>query len=42
MVLTGEPVELLLYVSGRRDAALVETSGAPDAVAEFDRWVASI
>ena len=42
VVLTGEPVELLLYVSGRREAARVEISGAPDAVAEFDRWVASI
>ena len=41
VILTGEPVELLLHVSGRREAARVEISGAPDAVAEFDRWVGS-
>ena len=41
-MLTGEPVELLLYVSGRREAARVEVSGNPDAVAQFDRWVATV
>ena len=40
VVLAGEPVELLLYVSGRRESARVEISGPPDAVARFDRWVA--
>lgn len=41
VVLTGEPVELLLYVSGRREAAQVEVTGSSDAVAEFERWAAT-
>ncbi|MEU5870629.1 maleylpyruvate isomerase family mycothiol-dependent enzyme [Glycomyces sp. NPDC047369] len=32
-VLTGGPVELLLYLSGRREAAEVELAGDPEAVA---------
>jgi uncharacterized protein (TIGR03085 family) len=36
-VLTGDPVELLLYFSGRRDAAETELTGAPDAVAALLR-----
>jgi uncharacterized protein (TIGR03085 family) len=32
-VLTGEPVEMLLYLSGRRDAAKLELTGDPEAVA---------
>ena len=39
VVLTGEPVELLLYVSGRREAARVEVSGDPDGVTHFEPWV---
>lgn len=31
-VLTGPPVELLLYLSGRRDAAATELTGAPEAI----------
>jgi len=38
--LTGDPVELLLYVSGRREAAHVELTGSPEAVAAFEAWVA--
>jgi len=36
----GDPVELLLYVSGRREAAHVELTGPPEAVAAFEAWVA--
>jgi hypothetical protein len=32
-VLSGEPTELLLYLSGRRDAAKVSVDGSADAVA---------
>lgn len=35
VVLTGEPGELLLYASGRRDHALVEISGSERAVRAF-------
>ncbi|SDK54148.1 TIGR03085 family protein [Glycomyces sambucus] len=35
-VLTGPPVELLLYLSGRREAARVEVAGDPGAVAALD------
>jgi uncharacterized protein (TIGR03085 family) len=38
--LTGDPVELLLYVSGRREAAHLELAGPPEAVAVFETWVA--
>jgi uncharacterized protein (TIGR03085 family) len=41
VVLTGEPVELALYVSGRRSAAAVELSGPPESVARFRSWVAA-
>lgn len=41
VVLTGEPVELTLYVSGRRSAAQVQVSGPPAAVDSFQSWVAS-
>lgn len=34
--LTGEPLELLLYLFGRRDHARVEVSGHPDAVTALD------
>ena len=39
VVLTGTPVELALYVSGRRAAAQVEVSGPPAAVASYEAWV---
>jgi len=42
VVLTGEPVELALYTSGRRTAAQVEVSGPPTSVAAFQTWVASV
>ena len=42
VVLTGEPAELLLYISGRRKAARVEVSGDPDAVAHFEPWVVKL
>ncbi|SEP96380.1 TIGR03085 family metal-binding protein [Microlunatus flavus] len=41
VTLTGEPVELALWVSGRRTAAHVEVTGEPDAVATFRRWAAA-
>ncbi|WP_375423785.1 TIGR03085 family metal-binding protein [uncultured Friedmanniella sp.] len=41
VVLTGEPVELALYVMGRRAAAHVQVSGPPAAVDAFQSWVAS-
>ena len=37
---TGEPVELALWVSGRRAAARVQLSGPPEAVEEFEGWLA--
>jgi uncharacterized protein (TIGR03085 family) len=40
VVLTGEPVELALYVSGRRGAASVQVTGPPEAVTRFQSWVA--
>jgi uncharacterized protein (TIGR03085 family) len=39
VTLTGEPVELALYTSGRRSAAHVQVSGPPDAVERFQGWV---
>jgi uncharacterized protein (TIGR03085 family) len=39
VTLTGEPVELALYTSGRRAAAHVQVSGPPEAVARFQAWV---
>ena len=38
VVLTGEPVELALYVTGRRAAASVQVSGTPGDVAAFESW----
>ena len=40
VTLTGEPVELALYLSGRRDPAQVALTGNPDAVAAFGDWLA--
>lgn len=40
VTLTGEPVELALWVSGRREPARVDVTGAPDAVAAFRTWAA--
>lgn len=42
ITLTGEPVELALYVSGRRTAAQVEVTGPADAVNKFYGWIATI
>ena len=42
VVLTGEPVELALWTSGRRTAARVEVSGPPASVQAFQTWVASV
>jgi uncharacterized protein (TIGR03085 family) len=39
VTLTGEPVELALYTSGRRSAAQVQVSGPPEAVQRFQAWV---
>ena len=39
--ITGEPTELALFLSGRRSAAKVEVTGSPEAVAEFQQWVAA-
>lgn len=38
VVLTGDPVEIALYVMGRRSAAHVELGGSPHAVAAFTQW----
>lgn len=38
VVLTGEPVELALYVTGRRSAAQVQVSGTPTDVEAFEGW----
>jgi hypothetical protein len=32
VTLAGEPLELVLYLQGRRDAAVVEVTGHPSAV----------
>ena len=40
IVLRGQPVELALYLTGRRTAAEVGLFGDPDAVARFEDWVA--
>jgi uncharacterized protein (TIGR03085 family) len=39
VTVTGEPVELALWVSGRRAAAHVQLSGPPEAVASFEEWL---
>ena len=41
VVLTGDPIELLLYTSGRRQAARVELTGTPESVRRFEVWVGS-
>ncbi len=41
VTLTGEPVELALWTSGRRPVARVELSGEPEAVTRLERWAAS-
>jgi uncharacterized protein (TIGR03085 family) len=41
VVLTGDPVELLLYASGRRQAAHVELTGTPESHRRFETWVSS-
>ena len=38
VILTGEPAELALYVTGRRDCARVEVTGPDSAVAGFIAW----
>ena len=40
VTVTGEPVELALWISGRRDVARVELDGEPVAVAQLRRWAA--
>ncbi|TDE90372.1 TIGR03085 family protein [Occultella glacieicola] len=40
VALTGAPLEQTLFAMGRRDAARVRITGAPDAVAEFEAWAA--
>jgi uncharacterized protein (TIGR03085 family) len=40
VVLRGQPVELALYVMGRREAAEIGIFGDPAAVARFEDWVA--
>ena len=39
VVLRGQPVELALYLTGRREAAEVGIFGDPAAVARFEDWV---
>ena len=41
VVLRGQPVELALYVTGRRTAAEVGVFGEPAAVTRFEDWVAT-
>lgn len=41
VTVTGEPVELALYVSGRRESARVAVTGSPDAVESFAKWAAA-
>ena len=41
VVLRGQPVELALYLTGRRAAAQVGVLGYPADVARFEDWVAS-
>jgi len=35
----GEPLELALWVGGRRQAAQVQLSGPPEAVGQFEGWL---
>jgi uncharacterized protein (TIGR03085 family) len=41
VTVTGEPVELALYVTGRRDAAQIEVTGSVADVARYESWLAS-
>jgi uncharacterized protein (TIGR03085 family) len=38
VTLTGEPVELALWISGRRGPARVAVTGSPDAIEKFQAW----
>lgn len=38
VTLTGEPVELALWISGRRGPAQVAVTGSPEAVEAFQSW----
>lgn len=38
VALTGDPVELALWINGRRDAARVAVTGSAEAVAAFEAW----
>jgi uncharacterized protein (TIGR03085 family) len=40
VTVTGEPLELALWVSGRRSAAAVQLAGPPEAVEQFQAWLA--
>jgi uncharacterized protein (TIGR03085 family) len=42
VVLRGQPVELALYLMGRREAAEVGIFGDPAAVARFEDWIAGL
>lgn len=39
VTLVGDPVELALYINGRRDAAQVQVDGAPEHLAAFQQWL---
>ncbi|ALE07206.1 hypothetical protein AL755_19845 [Arthrobacter sp. ERGS1:01] len=39
VVIAGSPVELALYLGGRRAAAAVDITGKPEAVASFEKWI---
>lgn len=41
VTLIGEPVELALYISGRRPPAQVALTGSPDAITAFTAWIGS-
>lgn len=41
VTLTGEPVELALWVSGRRGPAQVAVTGSPDAIEQLQSWAKS-
>jgi len=41
VTLTGEPLELALWLSGRRDPAQVAVTGSPQAIDAFQAWVHS-
>src|SRR5829696_267223 len=38
VTLTGEPLELALWLSGRRDPAHVAVTGSPEAIDAFQAW----